>query len=115
LIKTKRIYDTVSKDDGYRILVDRLWPRGVSKEKAHVDLWMREVGPSDDLRKWFAHDPRKWEEFKKKYETELKGKPDLIAKIKQLEKDKGLVTLVYSAKDEEHNQAVALSLFLRKG
>lgn len=115
MIRTKRIYDTVSRDDGYRILVDRLWPRGVSKEKAHVDLWMREVGPSDDLRKWFAHDPRKWEEFKKKYEAELKGNPDLIAKIRKLEKDKGLITLVYSAKDEEHNQAVALSLFLRKG
>ena len=115
MIRTKRIYDTVSRDDGYRILVDRLWPRGVSKEKAHVDLWMREVGPSDDLRKWFAHDPRKWEEFKKKYEAELNGNPDLIAKIRKLEKDKGLITLVYSAKDAEHNQAVALSLFLRKG
>jgi uncharacterized protein YeaO (DUF488 family) len=114
LINTKRIYETVSKNDGYRILVDRIWPRGVSKEEAHVDLWMKEAGPSDELRKEFAHDPKKWEEFKKEYEAELENKPDLIAELKQLEKEKRLITLVYSAKDMEHNQAVALSLFLHK-
>ncbi len=111
MIKTKRVYEAVSKEDGYRILVDRIWPRGLTKEEAHVDLWVREVGPTNELRKWFGHDPEKWSTFKKRYEIELRGKQELTDKIKQLEKDKGIVTLVYSAKDEQHNQAIALSLF----
>jgi uncharacterized protein YeaO (DUF488 family) len=114
MIKVKRIYDQPTKEDGFRILVDRLWPRGVSKEKAKINLWLKEIAPSDDLRTWFSHDPKKWQEFKKKYEIELKGKPELIQKIKQAENENETVTLLYSAKDQEHNQAVALNIFLKK-
>ena len=114
MIKIKRVYDAPAKDDGYRILVDRLWPRGVSKEKAKVDLWLKEIAPSNELRTQFCHDPKKWGTFQKKYETELKDKGELLRKIRQMEKEKGTVTLVYSAKDEEHNNAVALSTFLNK-
>jgi uncharacterized protein YeaO (DUF488 family) len=114
IIKIKRIYETPTKDDGFRILVDRLWPRGLSKAKAKVDLWLRDIAPSDELRKWFAHDPKKWKEFENKYWRELKDKKEPIDKIKQSEKDEGVVTLVYSAKDEEHNNAVALINILKK-
>jgi uncharacterized protein YeaO (DUF488 family) len=114
MIRIKRVYDQASEEDGFRILVDRLWPRGMSKDKAKVDLWLKEVAPSDDLRKWFSHDPKKWKEFKKRYENELKGKQELLHKMKQAEKEKGTVTIVYSAKEEEHNQAVALAAFLQK-
>lgn len=91
-----------------------MWPRGLSKDKAKVDLWLRDIAPSDELRKWFAHDPRKWEEFKNKYQSELKDKKELLGKIKQAEKEKGIVIIVYSAKDEEHNNAVALINILKK-
>lgn len=114
MIRIKRVYDQVSRKDGFRILVDRLWPRGLSKGKANVDLWLKEVAPSDDLRKWFSHDPMKWQGFKKRYETELKDKQELLREIKQAEKEKGTVTILYSARDEEHNQAVALVAFLQK-
>ena len=114
MIRIKRVYDQASEEDGFRILVDRLWPRGMSKDKAKVDLWLKEVAPSDDLRKWFSHDPKKWKEFKKRYENELKDKQELLRKIKQTEKEKGTVTILFSAKDEEHNQAVALAAFLQK-
>ena len=114
MIRIKRVYDQASEEDGFRILVDRLWPKGMSKDKAKVDLWLKEVAPSDDLRKWFSHDPKKWKEFKKRYENELKGKQELLHKMKQAEKEKGTVTIVYSARDEEHNQAVALAAFLQK-
>ena len=86
MIKIKRIYDSIDKEDGFRILVDRLWPRGLSKDRAKVDLWLKEIAPSDELRKWFSHDPEKCEEFKKKYAEELKNKADLLRKIKQIEK-----------------------------
>jgi uncharacterized protein YeaO (DUF488 family) len=112
MIKIKRIYDEISKEDGFRILVDRLWPRGMSKDRAKVNLWLKEVAPSDDLRKWFSHDPQKWHEFKKRYEKELKDKQELLRIIKQADKENGTVTILYSAKDEEHNQAVALATFL---
>jgi uncharacterized protein YeaO (DUF488 family) len=115
MIKVKRIYEQADKEDGFRILVDRLWPRGLSKDKAKIDLWLKEVAPSDDLRNWFSHDPKKWEDFKKKYALELKGKTELIRKIRQAEKDRETVTLLYSAKDQEHNQAVALNDFLKRG
>ena len=108
------VYDKPDRDDGYRILVDRLWPRGLSKERARVDLWMKEVAPSNVLRKWFSHDPMKWEDFKKKYEMELKDKDDLMKRIVQIEKEHGTITLLYSAKEEEHNNAVALDDFLRR-
>ena len=112
--KIKRIYKEPEKDDGYRILVDRLWPRGLSKEKAKVDLWMKEIAPSNDLRKWYSHDPEKWEDFKKRYEKELKTKENLLQKIRELEREKGIITLLYSAKEENDNNAVALDSFLRK-
>jgi len=112
--RIKRVYDEPDRDDGYRILVDRLWPRGLSKERARVDLWMKEVAPSNVLRKWFSHDPMKWEDFKKKYEMELKDKDDLMKIIVQMEEEHGTITLLYSAKEEEHNNAVALDGFLRR-
>ena len=114
MIKIKRVYDAPTKEDGFRILVDRLWPRGVSKEKAKVDLWLKEIAPSNELRTLFCHDPKKWDTFKKKYGNELEDKGELLRKIKQIEKEKGMVTLLYSAKDEAHNNAVALSAFLKK-
>jgi len=114
MIKIKRAYESSSEDDGFRILVDRIWPRGVSKEKANLDTWMKEIAPSNDLRKWFAHDPKKWKEFENKYRDELKDKSELINEIKDIEKDKGKVTLIYSAKDKEHNNAVVLEHKLRK-
>jgi uncharacterized protein YeaO (DUF488 family) len=114
MIKIKRIYSQPAKEDGYRILIDRLWPRGMTKENAKIDLWLKEVAPSDDLRKWFHRDPEKWEEFRSKYENELKTKQDLLHKIKQFEKQKGTITLLYSARNEKRNNAVALSGFLEK-
>ncbi|MEO8232492.1 MAG: DUF488 domain-containing protein [Ignavibacteriota bacterium] len=113
-IKIKRVYDEYDKKDGTRILIDRLWPRGVKKEDAKIDEWMKDIAPSDSLRKWFNHDPEKWGEFKKRYKKELKDKSDLVALLSKLEKVKGIITLVYSAKDEEHNNAVALRLILSK-
>lgn len=108
MIKIKRAYQPPEKEDGFRILVDRLWSRGVSKDKAKLDLWLKEVAPSNELRKWFGHDPEKWSEFQKRYSAELKDKKSFLSKIKDLEKEKGTVTLIYSAKDEEHNDAVVL-------
>ncbi|MEM3774775.1 MAG: DUF488 family protein [Candidatus Bathyarchaeia archaeon] len=108
MIRIKRVYDQPSEEDGYRILVDRIWPREVSKEKAKVDLWLREIAPSNKLRKWFRHDPTRWEEFKEKYVEELKSKEDLLRKIKQIERDRGTITLLYAAKDTERNNAIIL-------
>jgi len=113
VIRIKRIYEQCSKEDGFRVLVDRLWPRGVSKEQAKIDLWLKEIAPSNDLRKWLGHDPEKWNDFKKKYGSELQKKRDLLLEIKRAEKEKGTVTLLYSAKDTEHNQAIALGEILR--
>lgn len=112
MITLKRIYDPVNENDEYRILIDRLWPRGVSKERAKLDLWMKEIAPSDALRKWFNHDPAKWEEFQLRYCEELLEKNDLIAELKRIEKENKNVTLLYSAKDKEHNQAVVLLMIL---
>ena len=106
-IKMKRVYEQPAKDDGTRILVDRLWPRGLTKEKARVDVWLKDIVPSTELRKWFGHDPSKWEEFKKRYLSELKGNDEQIRLLKQ-EMEKGVVTLVYGAKDKEHNEALVL-------
>ncbi len=108
MIKLKRIYDPYRNEDGYRILVDRLWPRGVSKEKAHLDLWLKEIAPSTELRKWFGHDPEKWREFEKRYKKELKNKPELMQQLKDLEKKHKQVTLLYGARDAEHNEAIIL-------
>lgn len=112
MIVMKRAYEPASKDDGFRILVDRLWPRGLTKEKVAADLWLKEIAPSTELRKWFGHDPEKWDEFRKKYKTELKDKEDLIDIIKNKAKH-GKVTLVYGAKDETHNEAVVLLDYLK--
>ncbi len=106
-IRIKRVYAQPDKHDGRRILVDRLWPRGLTKEKAGVDLWLKDIAPSTELRKWFGHDPGRWEQFKERYLAELKGNSEQIRLLK-LELDKGAVTLVYGAKDEEHNEAVVI-------
>lgn len=108
MITIKRIYDQSETKDGFRILVDRLWPRGMTKEKAKIDLWLKEIAPSNELRKWFSHDPEKWDDFVKKYKKELKDKQELLNTIKQLEKNEGAITLLYAAKDEKHNEAVVL-------
>jgi uncharacterized protein YeaO (DUF488 family) len=113
MLKLKRIYDGAEPQDGYRVLVDRLWPRGMSKEKAKVDLWMKEIAPSDGLRKWFGHDPERWMEFQARYRKELQKKDELIKEISQLKKKYRTVTLLYSARDELHNQAVALLAILK--
>jgi uncharacterized protein YeaO (DUF488 family) len=103
-LKIKRVYEDPEDSDGFRILVDRIWPRGLAKEKAGIDLWLKEIAPSTELRKWFGHDPKKWDDFKKKYEEEMDEKQEELSIIKQQIK-KGSVTLVYGAKDELHNQA----------
>lgn len=108
MVKLKRIYDPYNKDDGYRILVDRLWPRGISKEKAHLDLWLKDIAPSAELRKWFGHDPNKWNEFEKRYKKELADKRKLILQLKDLENKHKQITLLYGARDTEHNEAVIL-------
>jgi uncharacterized protein YeaO (DUF488 family) len=106
-IRIKRVYEEAEKEDGERILVDRLWPRGLTKEKAKVDLWLKDVAPSTELRKWFAHDPEKWTEFQSRYKDELKGKKEEVDLLRH-EAAKGAVTLVYGAKDQQHNEAVIL-------
>jgi uncharacterized protein YeaO (DUF488 family) len=106
-IKLKRVYEQPDTKDGERVLVDRLWPRGLTKEKARVDLWLKEIAPSTELRRWFGHDPAKWTEFKRRYRAELKGNKAQVARLKD-EMEKGSVTLLYGARDEEHNEAVVL-------
>lgn len=114
MINLKRIYENPAKDDGIRILVDRLWPRGVSKEKAKLDLWMKEIAPSDALRKWFAHDPKKWIQFQKKYLEELKKGVEQVRNLENIIKEKKKVTLLYAAKDKEHNEAIVIKEFIDK-
>ncbi|WP_454782012.1 DUF488 domain-containing protein [Legionella sp. WA2022007384] len=106
-IKIKRIYEQLDSSDGYRILVDRLWPRGVKKETAAIDLWLKEIAPSNELRQWFDHEPEKWQEFKKRYINELAKKQEQITTITTKAK-RQTVTLLYSAKDEKYNNAIAL-------
>ncbi|MEW6456267.1 MAG: DUF488 domain-containing protein [Acidobacteriota bacterium] len=113
MIRTKRIYDRPDKGDGFRILVDRLWPRGLSKDKAKVDLWLKDIAPSNELRRWFSHDINKWTEFQKRYEQELESKEELINKIRKIEKENKTVTLLYSAKDTSYNNAVVLRDYLK--
>jgi uncharacterized protein YeaO (DUF488 family) len=112
-IKIKRVYEQPDKEDGTRILVDRLWPRGLTKAKASVDLWLKDIAPSTELRKWFGHDPDKWAEFKTRYRAELRENDEQVALLKR-EIDKGAVTLVYGAKDEEHNEALLLQELLSR-
>lgn len=112
MLKLKRVYEKPEKGDGKRILIDGLWPRGLTKEKAEIDIWMKEVAPSPALRKWFSHDPKKWMEFKKRYREELKDKKESLSRIKSLAK-KGTVTILYGSKEERFNNANALKGFLR--
>ncbi|MDB5293340.1 MAG: hypothetical protein JWL69_4581 [Phycisphaerales bacterium] len=113
MIHLKRAYDEPSLKDGERILVERLWPRGVTKARAAVDLWLKDIAPSAELRKWFGHDPEKWEQFERRYWKELQGKREAVELLRQKAK-RGTVTLVYAARDEEHNGAVALKEFLER-
>lgn len=113
MIKLKRVYEKVEKADGFRVLVDRLWPRGISKEKSHLGLWLKDIAPSAELRKWFEHDPKKWEEFRKRYKEELNSKKELINQLRTEEKEYKVVTLLYGAKDVEHNEAVVLVELLK--
>jgi uncharacterized protein YeaO (DUF488 family) len=114
-IKIKRIYEVASSDDGFRILVDRLWPRGIAKEKAQVDLWLKDIAPSTELRTWFGHDPAKWDEFQKRFTRELSQKQHVLEELKQIIKEKRTITLCFAATDENHNNAVALKTFLTAG
>jgi len=112
LLGIKRIYDKAEIIDGKRILIDRLWPRGVKKNSANFDMWLKDVAPSNELRKWFMHDPSKWQVFKKRYEKELKDNPafaQLLSIVKSTD-----VTLIYAARDEEHNDAVVLAEMIKK-
>ncbi|EKF84987.1 hypothetical protein A994_11337 [Methanobacterium formicicum DSM 3637] len=114
MIQIKRAYQEAGEKDGYRILIDRLWPRGVSKEKLKIDQWIKEIAPSDELRKSFGHDPDKWETFQTGYRRELEDKSELINMIKKLEEKMDTITLIYAAKDEKHNNAVVLLELLNK-
>lgn len=110
-IRVKRVYEAPSPDDGTRVLVDRLWPRGLAKEKARVDLWLKEASPSTELRKWFGHAPAKWEEFRQRYGQELRQQPAALERLAELI-DNGPVTLLFGAKEERFNDAVALREFM---
>jgi uncharacterized protein YeaO (DUF488 family) len=114
MIKLKRAYEKPARDDGERILVERLWPRGLAKVQAKVDLWLKDVAPSTELRKWFGHDPDRWDEFRLRYQKELRGKDDLIKLLKRKAKA-GTITLIYAARDEERNSALVLKRFVQKG
>ena len=114
MIQLKRAYEPPARSDGERVLVERLWPRGLTKARAALDLWPKDVAPSPELRKWFGHEPARWPEFQKRYGRELRDQPELTEQIKQLEKEHGVVTLVFSARDAERNQAVVLRDYLEK-
>ncbi|OLB38401.1 MAG: hypothetical protein AUH11_06600 [Acidobacteria bacterium 13_2_20CM_57_17] len=114
MLRIKRVYDKAAKEDGGRVLVDRLWPRGMKKQAAKIDLWMKDVAPSDVLRKSFCHDAEKWPEFQKRYRAELKQKKELLAELKKMEKEHGMLTLLFGSKDTEHNQAVVLAEVLKE-
>ena len=113
MIELKRVYEKPARRDGLRVLVDRLWPRGLTKERAAVNLWLKDVAPSTELRKWFAHDPAKWKQFQARYRKELKEKKDAIELLKQKSTEQ-TVTLLYGARDEEHNEALVLKSILER-
>lgn len=113
MIKIKRIYDPASPKDGKRILIDRLWPRGIKKDDAKIDEWLKDIAPSNELRQWFSHDPSKWEEFKRRYKKELKNKSEMLEMIREKAKI-STITLLFAAKDIEHNNAVVLKEILEK-
>jgi len=111
-IVLKRVYEPPAAGDGYRVLVERLWPRGLSKERARLDLWLKDAGASDELRKWFGHDPGKWEEFRSRYFVEIRNRPEVIRELKDITATNPAVTFLFAAHDEEHNNARALKEFL---
>lgn len=108
MVRIKRVYEPVGKEDGFRVLVDRLWPRGLSKGSAKIDLWLKEIAPSTTLRKWFGHEPAKWKRFRARYIEELAHQSELVSQLRALERQHGTITLLYGAKDTEMNQAVVL-------
>lgn len=112
-LQLKRVYEKPAKTDGTRVLVDRLWPRGLTKQRAAVDLWLKEIAPSTELRKWFGHDPEKWKEFRSRYRAELKSHPDEVRLITSKAREE-TVTLLYGARDQEHNEAIVLQQFLAR-
>ncbi|AJE02055.1 DUF488 domain-containing protein [Geobacter pickeringii] len=112
MARIKRIYDPPAPEDGARILVDRLWPRGIARDEARLDEWLKEIAPSDELRKWFGHDPARWEEFRERYRRELEAKAELLDHLRALA-GKGTVTLLFAAKDEAHNNAVVIEELLQ--
>ena len=113
MIKLKRVYETPAPDDGVRVLVERLWPRGLTKEAAAVDLWVKEIAPSPELRKWYAHDPDKWPEFQRRYKAELREKPSELDEFRKVV-DSETVTFVFAARDLERNSALLLRSFLEE-
>ncbi len=113
-VRIRRVYDDAAESDGTRVLVDRIWPRGLTKERAAVDVWLKEGAPSTELRKWFGHDPARWKEFEARYRIELDRNTDAIAQLRELFAA-GPVTLLYGARDESHNDAVALLGYLDAG
>jgi uncharacterized protein YeaO (DUF488 family) len=113
-VRLKRAYEPPVRSDGYRVLIDRLWPRGVSKEKAHLDEWARELAPSSELRRWFGHDPARFEEFRRRYLEELVAQDAELRELRRRARE-GTLTLVYGARDSEHNDAVVLADLLRRG
>ena len=111
MVKTKRVYERAASTDGARFLVDRVWPRGVRKTSLHIEEWLKDVAPSDALRHWFGHDPKKWDEFQRRYFPELEANPDAVKPLLDAMRQ-GAITLVYGAHDTEHNNAVALKSYL---
>jgi uncharacterized protein YeaO (DUF488 family) len=111
MVRTKRVYEDPGPQDGYRVLIDRVWPRGISRERARLDEWARELAPSDELRKWFAHRPERFAEFRNRYRAELQQQTEKIAELRRRARS-GRVTVVYGARDEEHNNAVVLAELL---
>jgi uncharacterized protein YeaO (DUF488 family) len=110
-VKTKRAYRQPAAEDGTRILVDRLWPRGIKKTEAAIDLWMKDIAPSSELRRWFGHRTERWSEFRRRYAAELRRRPDLLEELRSLAR-KGPITLVFAAHDETHNDAIVLRKML---
>jgi uncharacterized protein YeaO (DUF488 family) len=113
-IRLRRAYDPAKPSDGYRVLIDRLWPRGVSKEEARLDAWERELAPSTELRQWFSHEPNRFDEFRRRYTEELRDQRPRLAELRRRARE-GRLTLVYAARDTEHNDAVVLAEILRRG
>ena len=112
MLGIKRIYEPYAARDGYRVLVDRLWPRGIAKATAHIDLWLKDIAPSNELRSWFSHEPEKWPEFKKQYRAELKQNQTALTELRRIVKTRKDVTLLFAARDTTHNNAVVLRIVL---